>query len=97
VFGNRSCIVKLGCWGPVVNCNVGQRGWVNGVGGCASSGGICIGCTMPAFPDRFQPFLEQPPGSLLSAQAVTLYGLTVKSLRSFTQATLNQEPEERQR
>ena len=43
--------VKLGCWGPVVNCNVPKRGWIGGVGGCPNVGGICIGCTMPGFPD----------------------------------------------
>ena len=25
-YGSRQCIVKLGCWGPVVQCNVGKRG-----------------------------------------------------------------------
>ena len=25
-YGSRICIVKLGCWGPVVQCNVGKRG-----------------------------------------------------------------------
>ena len=61
-YGSPRCIVKLGCWGPVVQCNVGQRGWINGVGGCASVGGICIGCTMPGFPDKFMPFMDMPPG-----------------------------------
>ena len=32
-YGSRKCIVKLGCWGPVVNCNVGKRGWMGGIGG----------------------------------------------------------------
>jgi hydrogenase small subunit len=32
-YGSRYCIVKLGCWGPVVQCNVGKRGWTGGVGG----------------------------------------------------------------
>jgi len=90
--GEPHCIVKLGCWGPVVNCNVGRRGWVNSVGGCASVGGVCIGCTMPGFPDKFMPFLEQPPGSLLSAQAVSVYGRSIRTLRRFTQASLNTEP-----
>ncbi len=31
-YGSPKCIVKLGCWGPVVKCNVPKRGWVNGVG-----------------------------------------------------------------
>ncbi len=92
VPGGAHCIVKLGCWGPVVNCNVGKRGWINGVGGCAQVGGVCIGCTMPGFPDKFMPFLEQPPGSLLSAQAVSTYGHSIRTLRRFTQGSLNTEP-----
>ena len=57
-----SAIVKLGCWGPVVNCNVPKRGWMDGIGGCPNVGGICIGCTMPGFPDKFMPFMDEPPG-----------------------------------
>ena len=68
-YGSPMCIVKLGCWGPVVQCNVGKRGWINGIGGCPNVGGICIGCTMPGFPDKFMPFMNQPPGSLLSSSA----------------------------
>ena len=57
-YGSVKCIVKLGCWGPVVLCNVPKRGWVNGIGGCPNVGGVCIGCTMPGFADKFMPFLE---------------------------------------
>jgi len=91
-YGMPQCIVKLGCWGPVVRCNVGKRGWINGVGGCANVGGICIGCTMPGFPDKFMPFMNQPPGALLSSHAVLTYGRAVQALRRFTQASLNKEP-----
>ncbi len=91
-YGSRECIVKLGCWGPVVQCNVGKRGWINGVGGCPNVGGICIGCTMPGFPDKFMPFMNQPPGSLLSSNAVMTYGKAIHALRKFTQASLNKEP-----
>jgi hydrogenase small subunit len=91
-YGSRKCIVKQGCWGPVVNCNVGKRGWINGIGGCPNVGGICIGCTMPGFPDKFMPFLNEPPGARLSTTAVVLYGRTVRALRRFTQASLNKEP-----
>jgi hydrogenase small subunit len=91
-FGESQCIVKLGCWGPVVQCNVGKRGWINGVGGCPNVGGVCIGCTMPAFPDKFMPSLTQPPGSLLSAHAITGYGRAIHALRAFTQASFNKEP-----
>jgi hydrogenase small subunit len=55
------CLVKLGCKGPVAKCNVPVRGWVNGIGGCPNVGGICIACTMPGFPDKYQPFMEPDP------------------------------------
>lgn len=92
-YGERKCIVKLGCWGPVVQCNVAKRGWIGGVGGCANAGGICIGCTMPGFPDKFMSFMDMPPGGHLSTTAVAIYGRTVRALRRFTQASLNKEPE----
>ncbi|OWK45310.1 hydrogenase expression protein HypE [Fimbriiglobus ruber] len=92
-YGSPKCIVKLGCWGPVVNCNVGKRGWMAGIGGCPNVGGICIGCTMPGFPDKFMPFMDEPPGAKLSSTAVGIYGRTVRALRSFTQASVNKEPQ----
>jgi len=91
-YGSRQCIVKLGCWGPVVQCNVGKRGWMGGIGGCPNVGGICIGCTMPGFPDKFMPFMNQPPGSLLSSSAVMTYGRAIHALRRFVQDSLNKEP-----
>ena len=91
-YGSPHCIVKLGCWGPVVQCNVGKRGWMAGIGGCPNVGGICIGCTMPGFPDKFMPFMNQPPGSMLSASAVMTYGRAIHALRRFTQASMNKEP-----
>jgi hydrogenase small subunit len=91
--GSPKCIVKIGCWGPVVQCNVPKRGWINGVGGCPNVGGVCIGCTMPGFPDKFMPFLDEPPGAQLSTTAVVMYGKTVRALRNFTRASLNREPE----
>ncbi len=53
------CLVKLGCKGPVVKCNVPIRGWVNGIGGCPNVGGICMACTMPGFPDKYMPFMDE--------------------------------------
>ena len=67
--------------------------WIGGVGGCPNVGGICIGCTMPGFPDKFMPFMDMPPGAQLSTTAVLTYGRTVRALRQFTQASMNQEPE----
>jgi len=91
-YGSPKCIVKLGCWGPVVQCNVPKRGWMAGMGGCPNVGGICIGCTMPGFPDKFMPFMDQPPGSILSTGMVTPYGKIVRALRKLTNSTLNKEP-----
>jgi hydrogenase small subunit len=91
-YGSPKCLVKIGCWGPVVNCNVPKRGWMNGIGGCPNVGGICIGCTMPGFPDKFMPFMDEPPGAKLSTTAVEIYGRTVRALRSFTNATVDKEP-----
>jgi Ni,Fe-hydrogenase I small subunit len=51
-YGSPKCLVKIGCWGPAVQCNVPKRGWISGMGGCPNVGGICIGCTMPGFPDK---------------------------------------------
>ncbi len=83
-YGSPKCIVKLGCWGPVVKCNVPKRGWINGIGGCPNVGGICIGCTMPGFPDKFMPFMDEPPGALVSTAASGLYGSMIRSLRNVT-------------
>jgi hydrogenase small subunit len=96
-YGSPHCIVKLGCWGPVVQCNVGKRGWMSGLGGCPNVGGICIGCSMPGFPDKFMPFMNQPPGSLLSSAAVQTYGRAIHALRRFTQSSMNREPTWRNR
>ena len=56
---DHRCLVKLGCRGPVVKCNVPLRGWQNGVGGCPNVGGICMACTMPGFPDKYMPFMDE--------------------------------------
>src|SRR5207245_11674780 len=90
-YGSPKCIVKLGCWGPVVNCNVPKRGWMNGIGGCPNVGGICIGCTMPGFPDKFMPFMDEPPGGTLSSAMTTVYGGMIRKLRSITNHAGNKE------
>jgi hydrogenase small subunit len=91
-YNSPKCLVKTGCWGPVVNCNVPKRGWMDGIGGCPNVGGICIGCTMPGFPDKFMPFMDQPPGAVVSAAATGVYGAVIRRLRAFTNRTMNEEP-----
>ena len=96
-YGQPECLVKLGCWGPVVNCNVTKRGWMAGIGGCPNVGGICIGCTMPGFPDKFMPFMDEPPGAHTSSTAISIYGRLIKALRNYTNRSANKEPKWRHR
>jgi hydrogenase small subunit len=81
----------------VVKCNVPKRGWINGVGGCPNVGGICIGCTMPGFPDKFMPFMDAPPGSLVSSAASKTYGSVIRSLRQITLKKVDAEPKWRKK
>lgn len=90
-YGDRECLVEIGCWGPVVNCNIASRGAINHVGGCMNVGAACIGCTMPGFPDKFAPFYKRPPGTLVSGTASRLVGSFVRPLRRVTQRDRNRE------
>jgi hydrogenase small subunit len=92
VYGEPNCLVKLGCWGPVVKCNVPKRGWMDGIGGCPNVGGICMACTMPGFPDKYMPFMDEPPGASLSTTLVTGYGRFIRTMRAATIATGDKEP-----
>ncbi|MDD9739508.1 hypothetical protein PVW47_06945 [Marinovum sp. SP66] len=88
-YGERKCLVELGCWGPVVQCNIVSRGANGHMGGCMNTGGICIGCTMPGFPDAFAPFYKRPPGSLMSTTLSRTTGSFVDYLRQFTLKSRN--------
>lgn len=90
-YGDKECLVEIGCWGPVVQCNITSRGAINHLGGCMNTGGICIGCTMPGFPDRFSPFYKRPPGSLVSTSASRTVGSFVRPLRRLTMQFQNRE------
>jgi len=92
---DHRCLVKLGCKGPVVKCNVPIRGWVNGIGGCPNVGGICMACTMPGFPDKYMPFMDEAANAKLSSNtAKYTYGPV---LRFFRKASIDlvydKEPE----
>jgi hydrogenase small subunit len=84
-YGDPECLVEIGCWGPVVQCNINKRGALNHVGGCMNIGAPCIGCTMPSFPDGFSPFYKKPPGTLLSSNSSRVYGAVIRRLRESTQ------------
>lgn len=91
-YGDKECLVELGCWGPVVQCNIVSRGAVNHMGGCMKTGGPCIGCTMPGFPDKFVPFYQAPPGSFFSSHVSRTVGSGIRALRRMSQRQLNREP-----
>ena len=91
-YGDRECLVEVGCWGPIVNCNIVARGAQSHMGGCMAAGGPCIGCTMPGFPDKFAPFYKTPPGSTVSSNASRTLGFGIRRLRRLTNHSLNREP-----
>jgi hydrogenase small subunit len=90
-YGDPECLVEIGCWGPVVNCNIVQRGAINHMGGCMQAGGVCIGCTMPGFPDKFSPFYKTPPGAAVSTFAARGVGGVVRRLRRLSNREANRE------
>jgi hydrogenase small subunit len=90
--GDQECLVEIGCWGPVVQCNIVERGAINHMGGCMVAGGACIGCTMPGFPDKFSPFHKAPPGALVSGGFARMGGSVFRRLRRSTMRSRNWEP-----
>jgi hydrogenase small subunit len=90
--GDNQCLVEIGCWGPVVQCNIVERGAVNHMGGCMASGGACIGCTMPGFPDKYSPFYKAPPGSAISGGLTKVTGGGIRRLRRMSMRSGNREP-----
>ncbi len=90
-FGDPECLVELGCWGPVVQCNIVERGAIRHHGGCMNQGGICIGCTMPGFPDKFTPFYKTPPGAMVSTHTSKNVGRVIRALRRLSQDHQNRE------
>ncbi len=70
-FGESYCMGLLGCKGPISKCDVPQRGFVEGIGGCPTIGSPCIGCTMPEFPDPpYSPFLKKSPPISFMTEAI---------------------------
>ena len=98
VYGSPKCIVKLGCWGPVVNCNVPKRGWMAGIGGCPNVGGICIGCTMPGFPGQVHAIHGRAAGSeSFRVMSLPLTARRFAPCATLTNHTVNKEPKWRHR
>jgi hydrogenase small subunit len=47
---------------------------------------------MPGFPDKFMPFMDEPPGGIMSSNLIGIYGRLIRSLRGLTNRTVNKEP-----
>ncbi len=64
LLGQTGCMFALGCRGTSTYADCPSRKWnssgVNkpGVSWCVQSGGPCIGCTEPTFPDGMSPFYQ---------------------------------------
>ena len=64
---------------------------MDGIGGCPNVGGICIGCTMPGFPDKFMPFMDEPPGARLQPDQAFM-GALFGRCAALLNRTVNKEP-----
>ena len=47
---------------------------------------------MPGFPDKFMPFMDEPPGGKVSVAASSAYGSVIRRLRGITMKTVDKEP-----
>jgi len=60
-LGQKECLFRVGCKGPVTNADCPIRRWndrFNWPIGCNTP---CIGCTEPGFPDQMEPFTAHLP------------------------------------
>ena len=58
-LSEEGCLYELGCKGPVTHADCPIRLWNHGVNWCVQSGGLCIGCASPGFPDLVSPMYEK--------------------------------------
>lgn len=77
-IGQKECLYRVGCKGPVTYADCPVRHWndrLNWPIGCNSP---CIGCTEPGFPDQMEPFhahlsdIPFPGGTRVAADALGL-------------------------
>lgn len=58
-LSDPGCLYELGCKGPITYADCPLRLWNNGVNWCVNSGGMCIGCVEPGFPDLMSPIYQK--------------------------------------
>ncbi len=66
-FGDPGCLNELGCKGRVTYADCPLRLWNHGTNWCIGSGGSCIGCVEPGFPDLLAPFYQKLSDEALPA------------------------------
>lgn len=71
-FGDKGCLIQLGCKGPMTNSDCPLRRWNNGVEWCVGVGAPCIGCCNPGFPDDVSPLYASLPKELWPAKETEL-------------------------
>mgnify|MGYP000425455610 CR=1 FL=1 len=57
-LGEKTCMFKLGCRGPVTRVDCPVRKWNQGVNWPIGDDSPCIGCAMFGFPDKMEPFIS---------------------------------------
>jgi len=75
--------------GPVVKCNVPKAGLGQRHRWLPERRGICIGCTMPGFPDKFMPFMTRPGVARFPRGVGVLYGRSSATVGTFTGRTVD--------
>ena len=57
-LGEKTCLFKLGCRGPVTRVDCPIRKWNDRVNWPVGDNSPCIGCAMFGFPDKMEPFVS---------------------------------------
>lgn len=57
-FGDKECMFKLGCRGPVTKTDCPRRKWDGYVNWPIGNNTNCIGCAQAYFPDGMEPFVR---------------------------------------
>ncbi|WP_174591531.1 hydrogenase small subunit [Methanocella conradii] len=58
-FSEGNCLYNLGCKGTLAFADCPTRRWNDGASMCTQSGGPCVACVEPSFPDAFMPFFSK--------------------------------------
>lgn len=61
-LGDRTCMFKLGCRGPITKTDCPTRQWNGYINWPVGANTPCIGCAHATFPDGTKPFVKYPEG-----------------------------------